>query len=340
MTKKRVVLVVGVLLLGLAAFYFDLIRYGLRQGAGQWHIVSNAKPVEDYLNDPSVADSIKYKLELIGKVRKYAVENLLLSDTDNYTEMYDQKGQPLLWVVTGCDPYQFIPYEWSFPVVGKVPYKGFFKLDYAEEEAQELRDKNFDVNIRTVGGWSTLGWFKDPILSEMLTREDGNLANLIIHELVHATVFVKDSVEFNENLASFIADKGALKYLSEVYGEGSAQFLDYIHNKQDQKSFIAHMLRGYDVLDGLYSNSAMEQEEMEALKQENVERIMSSLDTITLNNRDYFARIKDYVPNNAYFMSFRRYQSKQGVLDSLYDQKFDSDLLSFITYFKEKHAAR
>ena len=83
----------------------------------------------------------------------------------------------------------------------------------ADKEMELLKEAGYDVGMRTVGGWSTLGWFKDPILSNMLNRSYGDLANLIIHELVHATIFVKDSVEFNENLASFIGDQGAKLFL-------------------------------------------------------------------------------------------------------------------------------
>jgi predicted aminopeptidase len=61
--------------------------------------------------------------------------------------------------------------------------------------------------IQEVG--QRLGWFTDPILSKMLMRSEGDLANLIIHEMSHATIFVKDSIEFNENLATFIGDRGA-----------------------------------------------------------------------------------------------------------------------------------
>ena len=84
-------------------------------------------------------------------------------------------------------------------MVGAVPYKGFFNREKAVKK-EALEKDNYDVSIRNPGGWSTLGWFTDPILSNMLRRGDGDLASLIIHEMVHATLYVKDSAEFNENL--------------------------------------------------------------------------------------------------------------------------------------------
>ena len=118
-----------------------------------------------------------------------------------------------MWVVMACEPFALKPKEWKFPIIGSVPYKGFFKKERAEALKAELEKEGWDVMVRNPGGWSTLGWFTDPILSKMLMRSEGDLANLIIHEMSHATIFVKDSVEFNENLATFIGDRGAELFL-------------------------------------------------------------------------------------------------------------------------------
>lgn len=337
--KKAVLYSILLIFIVVALIYNDLLIYGARQGIGQLKIVYEARPVEEMLQDESVEAEKKAKLRIVEKVRKYAVSNLHLSDTDNYTEVYDQGGKPLLWVVTACEPFKFIPYEWKFPIVGTVPYKGFFNNDLAKETADELNEKGLDVNIRTVGGWSTLGWFKDPILSEMLKRDHGDLANLIIHELVHATIFIKDSVEFNENLASFIADKGVEQYLTDEFGVNDERLIKYENNKEDQSAFIDHILKGYSLLDSLYL--AVEEkpiEEKVRLKSIYIDSIMSTLDGIDFHDRNYLENIKGYHPNNAYFMSFKRYRSKQNILDSIYRYQFDSNLITFVEYLKTKHS--
>lgn len=337
MVKKALLVLLGVVIV-LGIWQFDLIRYGWRQASGQLSIVYNARPIEDYLNDPAVSDSVKQKLKFVEEVRGFAVSHLALSDTDNYTEMYDQHGQPVLWVVTGCEPYSFTPYLWKFPLLGEMPYKGFFKKEYADHEFKIIKNKGLDAGMRTVGGWSTLGWFKDPILSEMLNRNYGDLANLIIHELVHATIFVKDSVEFNENLASFIAEKGTLIFLQQVYGGSSTVYKQYVEELADEKIFVNHILRGYNALDSLYKNIT-DLPEDEKLSQKNllVDKIMSELDTLALSNQKYIEGVKGYQPNNTYFMSFQRYQSKQGTLESTYNNEFDQNLINFVLYIKEKH---
>lgn len=341
MSRKRSLISVIILILLITGFvYSDLLIYGIRQGIGQLEIVYNARPVEEVLSDESVDDETRNKLRIVEKVRKYAVDRLNLNDTKNYTEVYDQKGKPILWVVTACSPYQFKPFEWKFPIVGTVPYKGYFNEDLAKKEAKALSEKGLDVNIRTVGGWSTLGWFKDPILSEMLMRDHGDLANLIIHELVHATIFVKDSVEFNENLASFIADKGTEQYLKENYDINDSLSIEYYNNKNDQRAFVSHILRGYKLLDSLYVSIVdLPLDAKQQFKDEYIDSIMTVMDTISFNDPTYLKNIHGYHPNNAYFMSFKRYNAKQDALDSIYTLQFDGNLINFVEYLKNKHSA-
>ena len=336
--KKQISLIVLIIIAILVIWNFDLIRYGIRQASGQLHIIYNAKPVEIFLSDSTVSDEVKDKLRLVEDVKAFAHEKLHLAETDNYTEMYDQKGQPLLWVVTGCQPFNFEPYQWTFPVLGSVPYKGFFKKHLADEEFEAIKSLGLDAGMRTVGGWSTLGWFNDPILSEMLNRSKGDLANLIIHELVHSTIFVKDSVEFNENLASFIADKGTLIYMSEKFGAHSDEMQHYVNEENDNKKFISHMLNGYDILDSLYlTMTDLNFEDKLSKKEITIKTIIDNLDTLKLYDDTRLNNFKGFIPNNTYFMSFKRYQSKQGKLDSLYNKEFDQELVNFIEYLKNKH---
>lgn len=338
MIKKISLVVAGVLLIA-GIWNFDLLTYGLKQARGQFKIVWNARPVEEYLNDPAVADSIKNKLLYVREVREFAINELGLNDTENYTAMYDQQGKPVLWVVTGCKPYTFEAKEWKFPVVGKVPYKGFFVEKDAIKAMDALKEQGYDAGVRTVGGWSTLGWFNDPILSNMLQRSTGDLANLIIHELVHATIFVKDSVEFNENLASFIGDEGARQFLLNRYGADSEEYRNYLGEVEDEQNYVSHILRGADALEKLYSSfhPQMPDDEKELEKQQLITTIMQELDTVQLNDDRYLKKVKGHQPNNTYFMSFMRYRSRQHNLDDLYTGTFNRDLKSFIHYLKEEH---
>ncbi len=337
---KRFLASVVILIAALAIIYFDLLVYGIRQARGQLYIINNARAVEEVLNDPNFPDSLKAKLVLIDEVRRYAIDSLGLKDTRNYKTLFDQKGQEIMWVVTACEPFKLKAKEWRFPVIGAVPYKGFFDRELAEALRDELQAEGWDVSIRNPGGWSTLGWFDDPILSKMLERSSGDLANLIIHEMSHATIFVKDSVDFNENLATFIGDRGAEQFLIATYGVESEEYIQYMNEDYDYIGFTDHMLRGAEKLDSLY-NTMQDTDPIEEklrLKEAMIREIVETLDTLTLRTtRNPAARFADRLPNNAYFMNFVRYQGKQDVFMEEWKTRFNGDLRAYIAYLASRY---
>ena len=324
----------------LVLIYWELIGYGLQQGYGQLNIIWNAKPVEYYLDDPAFPDSLKSRLELIKEIRKYSIDSLGLKDTENYKTLYDQKGEEVMWVVMACEPFALKPKEWKFPIIGSVPYKGFFKKERAEALKAELEKEGWDVMVRNPGGWSTLGWFTDPILSKMLMRSEGDLANLIIHEMSHATIFVKDSIEFNENLATFIGDRGAELFLIHKYGLNSKEYTVYIEEDEDYLKYVNHMLRGAKLLDSLYAgmNESDSLSRKRALKESTIRKIVGAMDTLSLAlTKQPSARFNQKLPNNAYFMNFRQYQAKQTVFGEEWRTRFGGDLKAYIVYLSNKY---
>ncbi len=328
------------LILCVSLWQYEMVIYGLAQGRGQLHILSNTRLVSEVINDPNTPDSTIAKLILIQRVKAYAVDSLGINDSDNYTTIYDQKGKPSLWVVTAAKPFALEPVEWRFPVLGSFPYKGFFEYEMALKEKAKLDADSLDTNIGVVGGWSTLGWFKDPILSNMLMRNEGELADLIIHELTHGTLFVKDSVEFNENLATFIGKTGARRFLKQVYGESSREYKQYELGVKDSERFTSHILRGTDALDSLYKTFTAQDTFVtkRKKKEELMAKIMDTTDTITFNNPGKYRAILKYVsPNNAYFLSFVRYRAKLDNFEKELESQFDNDLKAYLEYLKEKY---
>lgn len=335
---KRIVLVLVAAAIILVIAFWDLVSYAARQGYGQLRIVWQARPVEEFLADPDFPDSLKKRLIFIDEVRKYAIDSLGLKDTENYRTMFDQKGKEIMWVVMACKPYALEPKEWKFPIVGTVPYKGFFNEKLAIQLKKELEQEGWDVIIRNPGGWSTLGWFTDPILSKMLNRSEGDLANLIIHEMSHATIFVKDSIDFNENLATFIGDRGTEKFLIDRYGEISLQYRNYIEEDRDYVQYVDHMLRGARYLDSVYKRMApaLPDREKRLRKKAAITRIVQQLDTLSLALASRPSeRFRNQLPNNAYFMNFRQYQEKQNIF---WDERarFNS-LRDYIQYLSERY---
>ncbi len=344
MTLKKKILY-GLLALFLLVFiwYFNLIIYGIRQGIGQFSILWEAKSYEKFLEEGNYPDSLKVyfkeKLDLIQEVKTFAIDSLGLEDAGSYDKVYDQAGQPILWAVTACAPFELKPKEWSYGPLGRMPYKGFFDSTLAYRLVEELEEEGLDVNIYQPSAWSTLGWFSDPILSSMLYWQEGSLASLIIHEMTHATIWISGQVEYNENLADFVGDHGALLFLENKYGKNSDPYRAYTHRDVDGNKFYEHILQGANKLDSLYSGFKNENHsQKQQLKEELIQNIVDDLDTVSFENPDYYQNLfKDKLPNNAYFMSFRRYRGKQNEFEKEFEEKFDANFKAYLAYLKEKY---
>lgn len=335
--RKKIFLSILAFVLVLVLWQHKLIYYGLVQAKGQIHIITNTTPVTELLTNPNVSDSLKQKLKLVEAVKQYAVDSLGINPSENYTSVFDQQGKPIMWVVSVCYPYELKAKEWRFPIVGSFSYKGFFQYDMAVEEEAIWKAQGLDTNIRTTGGWSTLGWFKDPILSNMLERKDGDLAELIIHELTHGTLFVKDSLQFNENLASFIGTKGAELFLAQYYGPEAPQLINYLKDNEDSENFTNHILRGALQLDSLYQSFNESGKEASKAKSKNnmIDKIFKKIDTLSLHNKErYVSFYEDFEANNTYFMSFLRYKEKQGAFEETLQKQFNGDLKAYLSHLK------
>lgn len=330
-----------ILLLVLLFSNCKLVLYGLGQGIGQMKIVWQATPIEKVMKDPDVSDSLKQKLLLVQSIKKYAEDSLGLKPSKNYNKLYDQHGEDILWVVTAAEKYGVQPYLWKFPVVGKVPYKGFFNLEKAKKEARKMEQEGYDVHIGTVSAWSTLGFFKDPILSGMLNRSEGMIARLIIHELTHSTLFVKGNPEFNENLATFVGTWGARQYLADKYGENSKEYNDYNGELSDIDKFSEYVLHGAKLLDSLYNHFTNEPPD-EKLRKKNamILKIVNSVDTISFYNQHNFSEFKnpEKLPNNAFFSGYITYHKQQSELEKQFIERFAKNFKEYLDYLKSKYA--
>jgi predicted aminopeptidase len=318
----------------------ELLTYALRMAKGQLTIVWNARPVSEVLADAAVPDSVKTKLRLIEEIRQFAFDSIGLKPSGNYTTFYDQKGKRLIYVVTASDPYALRPHTWKFPVLGEVPYKGFFDKQKAQEEWALMRSKGLDADIGGASGWSTLGWFKDPVLSQMLYYSEGDLAELIIHELTHGTIFIPDSVEYNENLASFIGYKGALWFLESKYGKDSPQYTHYISGHHDETVLDSFMLSCSRRADSLYRGFGKNLLPAEKKKQKAqlFESFVENARKLPLETDSLFpARFRKKLvrSGNTYLLQFVRYGSKQKDFEQEYSAF--ANLRQFLDSLKKRY---
>ncbi|MAC95595.1 MAG: aminopeptidase [Flavobacteriales bacterium] len=337
---KKILILFFLLIIGYLVYHYKSVIYGLGQAVGQAEVLWNANEIEDLMKNPDFPDSTKQKFRYIQEVKQFAQDSLGLNSSKNYSTFYDQNNKPILWVVTASPEFEIKAYEWRFPIAGKFSYKGFFDYQKAKEEAENLKEMGYDTKIDEVNAWSTLGWFKDPILSSMLNRSAGSLAELIIHELSHATVYRKNQVEFNENFATFVGKKGAENFLTYHYGKNSNELKEYLNNEKRSSYFKEYMHSATKELIEVYANfkEGLSIEEKRKIKSTAIENFKNRL-----ANSSYYqdsleadARLSKFHPNNAYFSGFLTYHAKQNNFEERLKEEFNGDLKSFIKAIKEE----
>lgn len=223
--------------------------YTLKSAYNQISILTSKESYEETLKRPELTEEQKKKLLLAQEARDYAESILKLNSDGNFSKVVWLDRPYVTWAVNASDPWMLKPYEWNFPIVGRVPYLGFFKKKDAEEKRDELKKQGLDTYMRGVSAYSTLGWFEDPLLSSMLNYDDHELVETIIHELVHSTVWVKDNADFNERLASFLGQKGAELFYIKKEGPQSPttqKIKDYDHDGKLFSAFITTELKSLD----------------------------------------------------------------------------------------------
>ncbi len=304
-----------------------------------WHqssIVIHSVPVQEVLEDPRMRDEAKRKILLIREAKRYGEEELGLTRTNSYSKYFEVKG-PVLYVITASEKDCLRLYHWNFPITGKVTYKSFFTKEDVLKEQRFLEARGYDTFIQEAGAYSTLGWLKDPIFSPMLQWDEATLANLILHEMTHATIYFKGETEFNERIATFVGNQGAIDFLCGKYGNGSKEVVEAIHCQEDDLLFSKWIDQACQQLSLFYSRAISRDEKLrereeffQHLKEEFMEK-MASLKT------DSYRNFEKVDINNAVLLAYRRYFHRLEKFQILYDQ-FGRDTRKVVEYFKTLRA--
>jgi len=238
------------------------LGYLAKQGTGHLRLMSQRVSLEKAFEDGSLSPQQADKVRLIQEVKHFAEEKLGLKKTDNYRDLVAVPDGAISYTVTAAFKDRLEPYTWRFPFVGRVSYKGFFSRQDAENEREELEQKDYDTSLQGVTAYSTLGWFDDPIFSSLLAYDDLQIVNTVIHELVHATFYVKGETGFNESTAVYVAAQGTLEFARWKFGENSAQAQMAGARLQDEVAFSDFLSSLWEKLLAIYDRSVTREEKL------------------------------------------------------------------------------
>jgi len=193
---------------------------------GAWEeakILRRREPISDVIRQPTTPSAVREKLKVVLAARQYAKDSIKLRAKDSFTTYSRLDHDTLVLVVSAAYRDTLKPYTWWFPIVGTVPYKGYFDFAAAKRDAQKLYDEGFDVYVRPSDAFSTLGFFNDPLLNTTLRADSITLANTVIHELTHNTFYASGQAPFNESFAMFVGARGAAAFFRSRGQESAAR---------------------------------------------------------------------------------------------------------------------
>lgn len=286
--------------------------YVVRAGWAEAKILHARRPIPEVILSPDTDEGTRGKLTLAREAREFAMNGLGLDVGNSYTTYTELDRDTLALVLSAAYRDRLVPRTWWFPVVGHVPYRGFFDLDDALDEQRKLEAEGFDTFLRPTSAFSTLGWFSDPLLSTIVRYDAVELVATIIHELSHNHLFVPGRVRFNESFATWVGRTGAVEFFCTRPGGGPDtvwcnRARDRWHDVKVFSRFIDGLV---EELEAVYGDSAATPEEKVAGRQAVFDRHLrrfreevrprllafafSGFESLPLNNATLLSRMRYY----------------------------------------------
>jgi predicted aminopeptidase len=302
--------------------------YVTKQAYWQTKLLLGREPIEEVESIPP------RQKQLIAEVLDQA-EAIGLNVGGAYKHVVFPKDNTVSWSVSASFPLELKSYTWWFPIVGRVPYKGYYDQAECEEEAAQLKASGYDVIQNRVSAFSSLGWFSDPIFPSMLKNDDNQLAHLLFHELTHRTIWISGGVEMNENLAEFIAEKATLRFLTSKKIDSTAYQMSRLELGQFADWVAALELD----LKALYARADLLDEQKIVKKQEIFARHFEKRPPGKA--RDYIGNLSRW--NNARVLATKTYLGRQEQIENKYNcfrgfqtsKSQNDDLKNFIAAIKK-----
>ncbi len=274
---------------------------------GQVSLLSRAKPIDQWLADPAVADDLKSRLRRTQQIRTFAAHELGLPDNGSYKNYADLQRKYVMWNVVATPELSMTPKQWCFPVAGCVDYRGYYSREAADAFADGLRRQGYDVRVSGVPAYSTLGWFNDPVLSTFIEYPEAEVARMVFHELAHQVAYAPGDSQFNESFATAVEEIGVARWLD---AHGSDQVRDDYRIYRQRKEDFLGLLDAYRrQLEANYAR-AVSDDAMRARKAELIEALRQDYATMKAERWSGYAgydRWFDGPVTNAHFVLIATY---------------------------------
>ncbi|TCS33545.1 putative aminopeptidase [Paucimonas lemoignei] len=236
------------------------LGYFAQAAQGQLSLMTQARPIDDWLADPGVNDKLKGQLSKVKEMRRFAAQELDLPDNGTFTSYADLKRPYVLWNVVATPALSLKARQWCFPVAGCVNYRGYYNKEEALAYAAELRRENYDVQVSGVPAYSTLGWFDDPVLSTFVQYPEAELARLIFHELAHQVAYAPGDSRFNEAFAVAVEEYGVERWV-KAHGDDKLRE-NYEAQAARKRDFLELLLKTRKALESNYASAADDKQKL------------------------------------------------------------------------------
>lgn len=267
---------------------------------------------------------------LSEEIRAFAHTRLGLSPSRNFTRFTNIDQSYLVNVVSAVRDDALVRRSWDYPILGRMFYRGFYDETMANAEAERLRGEGYDVLVRRVSAFSSLGYFVDPLYSFMADYSEYRLANLLIHEEMHATVWVTGQNRYNEEIATFVGDEGARIYIREKYGADSPEYRGIYDEQADREAFrewvralYRELADAYEMLDSREDRLAAKESIFELAQADFAQRYEELFVT------DRYRSLTSRKLDNAYIDANYKYSGDLSLYYRLYEH-YDFDLAAVI----------
>ncbi len=334
---NRRVLRVGALALALLVLMIAAVQlqlpYLASQGLGLLQDFLARTPSEQLRDNPNTSQEMLVFLERADAVLAYAHDSVGLADPGSYRHVVQSDRSAIAYVVSAAPELEFRHYRWHYPLMGSMPYRGYFNRTGAEREAERLRQRGYDTLVRGITAFSTLGYLPDPLYPFMARFPVHRLANTILHELAHATLWLPNEDHFNEQFATFVGDEGSRLFVAERYGKDSAEYALIQQSAADRYRFRGEMVTLRSMLAQLYEQG-LPIETMRKRKQEIIDGYQ--LEFATRYGEDYYTEAYRHFSvqpvNNAYVILFQLYSDDIEIFYEVY-ATFGQSLPATVEFF-------